>query len=71
MAPAVAAWIQSLRDSGQLTIVGGPIQSVEERDGRLAVTAKLRDGGALVTYEVDAAINCTGPSGSVVGADRR
>ena len=68
MAPAVAAWIQSLRDSGQLTIVGGPIQSVEERDGRLAVTAKLRDGGALVTYEVDAAINCTGPSGSVVGA---
>ena len=67
MAPAVAAWIASLRESGQVTIVGGTLQSVEPVDGGLTVTARTRESGEIATFRVDAAINCTGPAGSAVG----
>ena len=59
MAPAVAAWIASLRESGQVTIVGGTLQSVEPVDGGLMVTARTRESGEIATFRVDAAINCT------------
>ncbi len=68
MAPAVAAWIASLRESGQLTIIGGSLQTVAAKAHGLEVTARLRTTGVTATYRVAAAINCTGPAGSVVGA---
>ena len=67
MAPAVAAWIASLRESGQLTIVSGALQSVDLAGGGLAVKVRTRRSGEVQTFHVDAAVNCTGPAGSAVG----
>ena len=67
MAPAVAAWIASLRESGQLTIVGGTVQSVRQTGTGLTVTAALRANGETAGFHADAVINCTGPAGSPVG----
>ena len=67
MAPAVAAWIGSLREDGQLRTGAGHIERVAEAGGRLRVAIRRRDG-QLDEREFAAAVNCTGPAGSVVGA---
>jgi uncharacterized NAD(P)/FAD-binding protein YdhS len=71
MAPAVAASIAGLRDHGQLDIRGGRFQSVEADGAGLTVTVAARGSGEIATLRVDAAVNCTGPAGSVVGAGSR
>ena len=67
MAPAVAAWVGSLRDDGQLRAGAGLIERVAEVRGRLQVSIRRRDG-LLDERAFAAAVNCTGPAGSVVGA---
>ena len=67
MAPAVAAWIASLQEDGQLRTGAGRIERVAEAGGRLRVAIRRRDG-TLDEREFAAAVNCTGPAGSVVGA---
>ena len=68
MAPAVAASIEVLRDHGQLDIRGGRFQSVQADDHGLTITVVARGSGEISTLRVDAAVNCTGPAGSVVDA---
>ncbi len=67
MAPAVAAWIRSLREDGQLRTGAGRIDRVTEVGGRLRVAIRRRDG-LLDERGFAAAVNCTGPAGSVVDA---
>ncbi len=67
MAPAVAAWIESLREDGQLVAGAGRIERVAEVDGRLEVAIRRRDG-RLDTRRYAAAVNCSGPAGSPAGA---
>jgi len=68
MAPAMAAWIESLRQSGQLAIVAGGLTGVRERGGALEVSVRLRGSGTVVAATFDAAVNCTGPADAAADA---
>ncbi len=68
LAPQVATAVEQLRASGRLTFASGRIESVEPTADGLAVTLRERASGATRTLRVASVINCTGPSGAVVGA---
>jgi uncharacterized NAD(P)/FAD-binding protein YdhS len=71
MAPEVAARVAGFRRSGRLTILAGRLESVESDAGGLTITAVRRGTGAISTWRVAYAVNCTGPGVSVIGAGSR
>jgi uncharacterized NAD(P)/FAD-binding protein YdhS len=60
IAPAVAARIAAMRDSGRLEVMAGRIVAVEGDRATIA-----RRGGRTLERRFAAAINCTGPEGDV------
>jgi uncharacterized NAD(P)/FAD-binding protein YdhS len=60
IAPAVAARIGRLRESGRLEVLAGRVARVE--DGRVTIA---RRGGGELGRRFAAAINCTGPEGAI------
>ena len=65
LAPAVAAKIDSMVASGQLSIVGGkPSAYVPEGTG-VRVTYRPRGADAATTLHVRRIVNCTGPQGDL------
>jgi uncharacterized NAD(P)/FAD-binding protein YdhS len=68
MAPEIGARVRALRASGQLTIVAGRLRAVDEDDAELTVSAARCDTGAIASWRVGYAVNCTGPGVSIVGA---
>jgi uncharacterized NAD(P)/FAD-binding protein YdhS len=68
MAPAAAAWVESLRASGQLTIVAASLLGVEEKAGRLKASLRRRSAGMVESVTFDAAVNCVGPADSPFAA---
>ena len=73
MAPAVAAWIASLRESGQVTIVGGTLQRVEPVDGGLRSrhAPRGRRNGGFHATRCQLHRPCRLCGGNRVGTDRR
>ncbi|MBO0843690.1 MAG: FAD/NAD(P)-binding protein, partial [Nocardioides sp.] len=63
MAPAVAALVEGYRESGRLEILAGGVAGVEKPADRLV--AHLADADR----EVDAVVNCTGPSPDITRTD--
>lgn len=61
LAPAVAARIQLMQDSGELTLSAGRIVEVAPYNGKVRVTWRPRRGAESRTLTVDAVVNCTGP----------
>jgi uncharacterized NAD(P)/FAD-binding protein YdhS len=68
MAPAAAGWVESLRASGQLTILTGAVVAAEAAGGRLRVHLRPRGEAATEAWEFDAAVNCVGPADAPFGA---
>jgi uncharacterized NAD(P)/FAD-binding protein YdhS len=68
MAPAAAGWVESLRASGQLTILTGAVVAVQDAGGRLRVHLRPRGEAATEAWEFDAAVNCVGPADAPFGA---
>lgn len=64
IAPGTAARIARLRETGRLDVVAGRI--VGAKAGRLEIRKR---GDGLIERTVTAAINCTGPSGSIQRVD--
>jgi uncharacterized NAD(P)/FAD-binding protein YdhS len=71
LAPAVAAAIEELRESGQLTFASGRIQAVESSDNGLDVTLRTRGSRDERELRVATVVNCTGPSGNVLAGGSR
>jgi uncharacterized NAD(P)/FAD-binding protein YdhS len=71
MAPEIGARLGALRESGQLTILAGTLERVDEDDTGLTISAVRRDTGEVASWRVAYAVNCTGPAVSVVGAGSR
>jgi uncharacterized NAD(P)/FAD-binding protein YdhS len=65
MAPSVAAEVQRLHESEELEIVAGRLLQIAASGGALRVCVKRRGTQENFTREVQAFVNCTGPSGSV------
>jgi uncharacterized NAD(P)/FAD-binding protein YdhS len=60
IAPAVAARIERMRESGRLEVAAGRIVAVEGEEVTIA-----RRGGGELRRRFDAVINCTGPQGDI------
>jgi uncharacterized NAD(P)/FAD-binding protein YdhS len=67
LAPEVATAIGALRESGRLTFASGRIRSVAAAGDDLAVTLRTRGSDDERVLRVAAIVNCTGPTGSVLG----
>jgi uncharacterized NAD(P)/FAD-binding protein YdhS len=68
MAPEIGARVDALRRSGRLTTLAGRLQRVTEDSAGLRISAVRRETGAVTSWRVAYAVNCTGPGVSVVGA---
>ncbi len=60
IAPAVAARVQSMIDSGQLQRHMGRIQEFRERDGHVEAVIRQRGGAGMTTLRAGAVLNCSG-----------
>lgn len=60
MAPDVRATLETMRESGQLTIRAGWLQEVYEKDARARVAYRDRHTGTLRQLSADWVVNCTG-----------
>jgi uncharacterized NAD(P)/FAD-binding protein YdhS len=65
IAPEVARRLHGMIAEGRLEVVAGRIQSVDDKDGALAVTYRRRGSSHLVEVRFATMINCTGPLGSI------
>ena len=70
-APAVAARIDALRTSGQLTVTAGRIAKIECTADKIALSIAPRGEASERTLDVDWILNCTGPTSHYAkGPDR-
>lgn len=61
LAPQVAAAIQALRDTGQLTVMAGHVAAADETETGVSVALRHRRRG-LSVLDVGYVVNCTGPN---------
>jgi uncharacterized NAD(P)/FAD-binding protein YdhS len=59
-APGIVAGVQALQESGRLQLLAGRLLVLEERDGAVDASLRLRRGGTL-RLRVQRVVNCTGP----------
>jgi uncharacterized NAD(P)/FAD-binding protein YdhS len=65
MPPAVAARVAELRAAGVLRVSAGRLRAAGDAGRAIAVAVAPRGGGPPVRAEVDAIVNCTGPTGDL------
>jgi uncharacterized NAD(P)/FAD-binding protein YdhS len=65
IAPEVARRLHDMIGEGRLEVVAGRIQSVEDKDGALAVAYRRRGSSKFVEDRFAYMINCTGPLGTI------
>lgn len=53
--------VNDLKTKGQLEIIGGRILDMEEQNGNICVTIRLRKSSAIKNLNVSRVVNCTGP----------
>jgi uncharacterized NAD(P)/FAD-binding protein YdhS len=63
MPPVSATAIEALRDSGQLQLLAGNIESVASNDGKVYLQYTSSTTGNTQRLTLDHIINCTGPHG--------
>lgn len=66
LAPAVAARIEAMQESGRLTIVAGALRSCQLRDDQLEISWRRRGSDELKTDYFARLFNCTGPQGDLL-----
>ncbi len=68
MAPTVAARIARMRTEGRLTLRAGRIVSVAPGQDCVRIAWRPRGQEAILTQDVEALVNCTGPAADVAGS---
>jgi len=68
IAPGVAAKLDSLRQSGRLTIIAGKIETATRDGSGLSFRVRVRGGEAIVEQRAARLINATGPQGALARA---
>lgn len=63
IAPQIGEVVQSMLNSGQLSIRAGRIQEYQATSNAVAVTIKARQTGINQVFEVNRLVNCTGVQG--------
>jgi uncharacterized NAD(P)/FAD-binding protein YdhS len=71
LAPAVAAAIDELRESGQLTFARGRIRTAAPSADGVDVTLQTHGSHAERELRVATVVNCTGPAGNVLAGGSR
>jgi uncharacterized NAD(P)/FAD-binding protein YdhS len=71
LAPAVAAAIDELRESGQLTFARGRIRTAAPSADGVDVTLQTHGSRAERELRVATVVNCTGPAGNVLAGGSR